>query len=111
MKTVDTILSASDIFPHEFVKATVTGGDVTVPVDQYRVVFFEIRDGSAVLTGTCDEHNEEFEVDAADLADLAAQAEAAWYGDEDEDDDPEPRCCGGANRYCPCTPRGLGREL
>ena len=27
------------------------------------------------------------------------------------DDCQEPACCGGRDRYCPCTPRGLGREL
>ncbi len=86
---------------------------IHVPVDALRIAFFDADGASVRFAGAIDENGDEWALPAGVVSDLAMQARDAWdaFRAVEIDEDDEPACCGGRDKWCPCTPRGLGREL
>ncbi len=88
---------------------------IHVPVDALRIALFDAEDATVRFAGAIDENGDEWPLPSGVVSDLAMQARDAWEafiaGEPDEDDDACECDCGGRDKWCPCTPRGLGREL
>ena len=88
---------------------------IHVPVDPFRLAFFDACGSRVTFTGAADENGDEMALDSGAVSDLSMQALDAWEAFRNADDgERESVCecdCRGRNRYCPCTPRGLGCEL
>lgn len=87
---------------------------IHVPVNPFWLAFFDAKGSRVEFSGAVDENGDEMTLPGDLVSDLSMQALDAWEAFRNADGERESayECdCRGRNRYCPCTPRGLGREL